>query len=106
MIKGIKYSAVSAAILLAMSSITHAEVAEAAKVAKIIGLSGSAIVERGGYRYVAQEGMLLNEGDIVRSLEGSKVNLKYDSCQASVAATMQVNISAKKSMCHANSSCE
>lgn len=84
---------VSAAVLsLSAMTALHAESVEP-RVAKIMSVSGTAVVERNTHRYTALQGMLLQEGDIVRVLEGGKVNLKYASCSSGVAATMQVTIS-------------
>lgn len=82
----------SLALSLAAMTPLHAESAEP-RVAKIIEISGKAVVERNGHRYTALQGMLLQEGDKVSVLEGSKVNLKYSSCSSDVTATMQVVIS-------------
>lgn len=82
------------AAVLSLSAMTtlHAESVEP-RVAKIMSLSGTAVVERNTHRYTALQGMLLQEGDIVRVLEGGKVNLKYSTCSSNVASTMQVTVS-------------
>ncbi len=63
-----------------------------ASVAQIVSLNGKAVVERATYKYVAQRGMVLEEGDIVRSLNGN-VKLKYANCVGSVGATQEVEVS-------------
>ena len=78
-----------ALILLGFVSVAHA------KVAQIIAISGNAYVERTSHKYLAQRGMVLEEGDIVRSLKG-KVTLKYDDCQSFVEAKKEVIISSNK----------
>ncbi len=86
--KLVKQTVISAAIFMAVSGVAQA------KVAQITGISGSAMVERASYRYIAQPGMILEEGDIVRSLENSKVTVQFDSCKSTVEATKEAKISA------------
>ncbi len=73
-------------------------VAQAA-VAQIVSLNGKAVVERAQHKYLAQRGMVLAEGDVVRSLKGD-VTLKYANCVSSVAESKEVTIS-KSSPCPA-----
>ena len=91
MTKLIKQTVISAAVFMVVSGIAQAQ---EKKVAQITGISGSAMVERASYRYIAQPGMVLIEGDIVRALENSKVNLQFDSCKSAIAATQEAKISA------------
>ncbi len=69
-----------------------------AKVAQIISLNGDAVVERAGYKYVAQRGMVLEEGDIVRSMKNGKVQVKFDTCVSNVEAAREITVS-KSSPC-------
>jgi len=63
-----------------------------ASVAQIVSLNGKAVVERANHKYTAQRGMVLEEGDIVRSLNGN-VKLKYANCVGSVEAAQEVEVS-------------
>ena len=89
--KLIKQTVISAAIFMAVSGIAQAQ---EKKVAQITSISGSAMVEREAYRYIAQPGMVLEEGDIVRALENSNVTLQFNSCKSTVTATKEAKISA------------
>ncbi len=68
-----------------------------AKVAQIVSISGKAVVERSSHKYLAQRGMVLEEGDIIRSLKGN-VKLKYANCVSSVETAKEVKVS-KNSPC-------
>ena len=63
-----------------------------ASVAQIVSLNGKAVVERATHKYVALRGMILEEGDIVRSINGN-VKLKYTNCIGSVEAAQEVEVS-------------
>ncbi|MEE9304412.1 MAG: hypothetical protein V3U84_11620 [Thiotrichaceae bacterium] len=74
-----------------ISALTFGGVAQAS-VAQIISIDGKAIVERAEHRYLAQRGMVLEEGDIVRSLKGN-VKLKYANCVSSIEESKEVAVS-------------
>lgn len=57
-----------------------------AEVAKIVSVDGKAVVERGQNQFAAKSGMFLEEGDVVRALQGN-VALKYADCTSKFGAT-------------------
>ena len=63
-----------------------------AKVAQIVAINGDAFIERANHKYQAQRGMVLEEGDIVRSLKG-KVKLQYANCASFINTAHEVTIS-------------
>lgn len=62
-----------------------------AEVAKVVSMDGSAVIERGSYRYDAKVGMFLEEGDVVRSLQGN-IALKYSDCISKIEANQEVKV--------------
>ena len=65
--------------------------AKPAQVAKVLSLKGQAVVERSGQQYLAQSGMVLKEGDIVRSLKGL-VKVRYQNCTSTVEAKKELTV--------------
>ena len=64
-----------------------------AKVAQIVSINGNAVVERDGFKYIAQRGMVLEDGDIVRSMQNSNVKVKFDTCVSNIDAAREITVS-------------
>lgn len=66
-----------------------------ANVAQITALKGNAVVVRNNYSYLAENGMLLEKGDIVRCINGN-VKLQYPSCVSYVPTSHEVRLDAAR----------
>lgn len=77
----------------AISALIFTAAAAQAEIAQIISLTGNAVVERDSHKYFAQRGMVLEQGDVVRSLQNGKVKLKYSNCISYVESGKEVEVS-------------